>query len=117
MLFRSYPFGFSENAESYVAFFSLFFSFFFAFTHSMEETKFTVHETNVTVHAQFWYYSHTVHRTHSHFIQKKIYILKMDSTILLTHLKIIFSTVFSIFNFSNNKFNPNGSSNNVICIF
>ena len=41
----------------------------------------------------------------------------MGPTVLLTHLKIIFATVFSIFNFSNNKFNPNGSSNNVICIF
>ena len=37
--------------------------------------------------------------------------LKMSHTTLFTHLKIIFVTVFSvsIFSFSNNKLNPNGS--------
>ena len=50
--------------------FSLFFFFFFAFARFREETKFTVHETNVIVRALFQYYLRTVHGTHSHFIKK-----------------------------------------------
>ena len=47
------------------------FPFFFLRVSVREETKFTVHETNVTVHALFRYYLCTVHGIHSYFIQKK----------------------------------------------
>ena len=67
-------------------------SFFFAFTRFREETKFTVYETNVTVHALFRYCSRSIHGTYSHFIQKKI--LKMGPTVLFTHLKIILLQCF-----------------------
>ena len=79
------------SAESCVAFF-LFFFFFFAFTSFKLETKFTVHETYVTVHALFRYCLYTVHETHSHFIQKKI--LKIGPTVLFTYLKIILLQCF-----------------------
>ena len=57
----------------------------------MEETKFTVHKTNVTVHALFRYCSCTVYGSHD-----TIHIFKN-----------YFATVFSVFSFSKNKFNPN----------
>ena len=59
----------------------------------------------------------TVHGTHNHFIQKKI--LKMSPTVLFTHLKIILLQCFQflVFNFSKNKFNPNGTIDIYIYIY
>ena len=93
-------FGFSVSAESYVTL-SLF--FFFAFTRLKERQNLlfmrhvTVHALLSIVHTLF----STVHRL------KKI--LKMGPTVLFTHLKIILLQCFqfSVFSFSNNKFNPN----------
>ena len=74
-----------------------FFFFFFFFTHFREgETKFTVYETNVTVHALFWYCLCTVHGTHSYFIQKNI---KNGSHSTIYTFKNYFVTVFSVFSF------------------
>ena len=101
-------FGFSVSAESCVTFSSFFIFIFFCFYAFKEETKFTVYETNVTVHALFWYCLCTVHGTHSYFIQKNI---KNGSHSTIYTFKNYFVTVFSVFNFSNNKFNPNGSLN------
>ena len=58
---------------------------------------------NITIHS-------TVHA---------LKILKMDPTVLFTHLKIILLQYFqfSVFNFSNNKFNPNGSIVSTIASF
>ena len=58
----------------------------------------TVISHGFTIHALFTYCSHI----------KKI--LKIGLTILFTHLKIILLQYFqfSVFNFRNNKFNPNG---------
>ena len=73
------------------------FFFFFFFTHFREgETKFTVYETNVTVHALFWYCLCTVHGTHSYFIQKNI---KNGSHSTIYTFKNYFVTVFSVFSF------------------
>ena len=47
--------------------------------------------TKNTVHALFMYYSRTVHRSHN----------------TIHTFKNYFATVFSNFNFNNNKFNPN----------
>ena len=58
----------------------------------------TVHETNVTVHALFMGPTTTLFR-------KKI---KNGSHSTIHTFKNYFATVFSVFNFSNNKFNPNG---------
>ena len=94
-------FGFSFSAESYVAFFSFFpfFFFFLAFTRFREETKFTVYETNVIVHALFRYFLYIVHETYSHLI-------KNGSHGTFHTFKNYFVTVFSIFN--KNKLNQNG---------
>ena len=64
------------------------------------EAKFTVHETNVTISVLFMGPIAILFR-------KKI--LKMGPTVLFTHLKIILLQYFqfSVFNFSNNKSNPN----------
>ena len=96
----------------------LFFLFFFDFTRFREETKFTVYETNVTVHALFWYYSHTVHRTHSHIIQKKKIKLKMGPMVLFTHLKIILLQYFQFsISATISSIQTVGPPSNVICIF
>ena len=49
----------------------------------------------------------TVHGTHNHFIQEKIYIKNGSHGTIYT-FKNYFAIVFSVFSFSNNKFNPNG---------
>ena len=59
-----------------------------------------------TVHAQFMGPTST--------LLKKI---KNGSHNTIHTFKNYFATVFSIFNFNNNKFNPNGPPSNVICIF
>ena len=51
----------------------------------------------------FMHCSSTVHRIHIHFIQNK-----NGSHGTIHTFKNYFVTVFSVFNFSNNKFNPNG---------
>ena len=61
----------------------------------------TVHETNVTVHALFMGPTTTLFR-------KKI---KNGSHSTIHTFKNYFATVFSVFNFSNNKLNPNGPLN------
>ena len=43
--------------------------------------------------------------------------IKNGSHGIIYTFKNYFTTVFSVFNFSNNKFNPNGSPSNIICIF
>ena len=73
-----------------------FFSFFFSRISGREETKFTVYETNVTVHALFWYCLCTVHGIHSYFIQKNI---KNGSHSTIYTFKNYFVTVFSVFSF------------------
>ena len=45
-----------------------FFFFLLSCVSGREETNFTVHETNVTVHALFWYCLCTVNGIHNHFI-------------------------------------------------
>ena len=72
------------------------FSFFFSRVSGRGETKFTVYETNVTVHALFWYCLCTVHGTHSYFIQKNI---KNGSHSTIYTFKNYFVTVFSVFSF------------------
>ena len=66
---------FTASVSSVLRFPFFFFSFFF---HVFQGDKF--------------HCSHTVHGTHSHFIQKKIFI--MSHTILFTHLKIILLQYF-----------------------
>ena len=81
-----------------------FLSFFFFFSHvaGREETKFTVHETNVTVYAMFRYCSWDPQPFYS---EKNI---KNGSHGTIHTFKNYFAIVFSVFSFSNNKFNPNG---------
>ena len=59
----------------------------------MQETKITVYALFITVHS-------TVH------VIKNI---KNGSHSTIHTFKNYFATIFSVFNFSNNKFNPNGS--------
>ena len=66
--------------------------FFFGFHAFKGETKFTVHETKNTVHALFMYCLRTVHGSHN----------------TIHTFKNYFATMFSVFSFSNNKFNLNG---------
>ena len=68
--------------------FSVFFFFFFSCTWTVKSHDFTVYETKKIL---FMHYLYTVHRSHN-----TIYIFKN-----------YFATIFSVFNFSNNKFNPN----------
>ena len=49
----------------------------------------------------------TIHRTHNHFIGKKIYI-KNGSHGIIYIFKNYFATVFSVFSFQQNKLYPNG---------
>ena len=81
--------------EFCVCFFFFFFLFlFFLPLHAFQRgTKFIVHVRFNIVHTLFRYCLHTVHKTYSHFIQKK-YILKMGHAILFTHLKIILLQCF-----------------------
>ena len=78
--------------------FCLFFFFFWPTFVDFGGTNFTVMNSKYTVYVLYWHCSRI----------KKI--LKMGSTVLFTHLKIILLQCFqfSVFNFSNNKFNPNG---------
>ena len=71
--------------------------FFFFFFQRMN-SKSTVHVLCRRQILLFIHCLHTVHGTHNHFIQKKI--LKMDPTVLFTHLKIILLQCFSVFSFS-----------------
>ena len=106
--FFQYQCGFGYTFEFCVCVFLLFFFFFFLLAARVSEgTKFTVHILFNTVHVLFRYYSHTVYGTHSHFIQKKIYIKNRSHGTIHT-FKNYFATVFSIFNFSKNKLYPNG---------
>ena len=96
--------AFSLNPASHVFLFSSF-PFFFCF-HMFKRAKFTVHETNFTVHALFRHCSRTVHHCSS-----TVYILKNiknGSYGTIHTFKNYFATVFLVFSFSNNKFNPNG---------
>ena len=86
--------------DSASAFFNsrfLLFFFFFARICWLWETIFTVMNSVYTVHTLY---------IHCLRIKK---ILKMDPTILFTHLKIILLQCFQFSVFSNNKFNPNTS--------
>ena len=62
-------------------------------------SKITVQETKITVYALFI----TVHST-VHVIKN----IKNGSHGTIHTFKNYFATIFSVFNFSNNKFNPNG---------
>ena len=90
-------FGFSVSLNPASRFPSFFF-FFFAFTR--------LRETNVTVHALFCYCLCTVHNCSSTIHTLKN--IKKGSHGTIYTFKNYFATVFSIFSFSNNKFNPNG---------
>ena len=85
------------SAESCVAFFFFFFFFFlFSFTRFKEETKFTIHETNVTVLILFIYYSWDPHLLYS---EKNI---KNESHDTIYTFKNYFVTVFSVIHFQSN---------------
>ena len=75
------------------AFQELFFFFFLA-----NDSKSTVHVLCGRQILLFIHCLHTVHGTHNHFIQKKIF--KMSLTVLFTHLKIILLQCFSVFSFN-----------------
>ena len=75
----------------------VFSSSFFFFIHAFQETE----NCSCTIHSLFIQCSHTVHGTHSHFIQKKK--IKNGSTTLFTHLKIILLQYFQFLVF--NKIN------------
>ena len=79
--------------------FLLFFFFFFSFTR-FRETKFTVHNYSSTVHVLFMGPTATLFR-------KKI---KNRSHGTIYTYKNYFTTVFSVFSFSKNKFNSNWPS-------
>ena len=64
-------------------------NFFFFFTR--------VRETNFTIHILFTHYSHTVHKTHSHFIQENKNKNKNGSYGTIHTFKNYFATVFSVF--------------------
>ena len=83
-----YPFGFSWKWRSRFAF-SVF--FFFPCAWTVKSHDFTVQGTKNIVHTLFIYCSCTVHRSHN----------------TIHTFKNYFVTVFSVFSFSNNKFNPN----------
>ena len=103
-----YGFGFGI-CVFILAFSSSYFFFFFSFSFfsfmPFMETKFTVHNCSSTVFALLQHCSRTTHGTHSHFIQKKI---KNGSHGTIHTFKNYFATVFSVFSFSKNNFNPNG---------
>ena len=67
-----------------------FFSFFFYFFSAYEQSTLFMHIDSLCRRQStlFIHCSHTVYRTHNYFIQKKN-ILKMNLTILFTHLKFI----------------------------
>ena len=68
--------------EPTFAFCFLLLFFFFFSARVLEGTKFTLYVLFNIAHALFRYCSHTIHGTHSHFIQKKK--LKIGPTVLLT---------------------------------
>ena len=73
-----------------------------------KETKFTVHNCSSTVHALFKGSTTTLFRKKN---------IKNGSHITIHTFKNYFATVFSVFNFSKNKFNLNGTivSNIILC--
>ena len=75
--------------ESHIAFSSFFFFFFFSCAWTVQGTK---KHCLPIVHELFIYCLHTIHRSHD----------------TIHTFKNYFATVFSVFSFSNNKFNPNG---------
>ena len=84
------------------------FLFYFICFHAFQggRSQNLLHDTNVTIHVLFRYYSYTVYGTHSHFIQKKN--IKNRSHGTIHTFKNYFVIVFSVFSFSNNKLNSNG---------
>ena len=87
--------GFGFSVCIFISAFSFFFfSFFFSFTR-FRETKFTVHNC-----------SSTVHGTIATLFRKKN--VKNGSHGTIHTFKNYFTTVFSVFSSSKNKFNPNG---------
>ena len=77
--------GWAESGVSVLCFHAFFFPL-------RVNSKITVQRTKNTVHALFIYCSRTVHGSHD----------------TIHTFKNYFATVFSVFSFSNNKFNPNG---------
>ena len=85
-------------AESRIAF-STFSFFFFSCAWIVTSHEFTVQETKIIVHALFITVHSTIHALKN---------IKNESHDTIHTFKNYFSTILSIFNFSNNKFNLNG---------
>ena len=88
--------------------------FFFFFVHAFVRLTATIHEQqpqNLTFLTLFSQSMHTVHCSRIHKFHFSVtFSLKMGSTILFTHLKIIFLQYFSVFSFSFQLY-PNGPYN------
>ena len=101
-----YPFGFSISAESCIVFFSLFFFFFFFLL-----SRILGRRQNLLFMRQislFTHYSGTVHVLFMGPTSTLLKKIKNESHNTIHTFKNYFAIVFSVFSFSNNKFNPNG---------
>ena len=88
--------------------FLFFFFFFFAFTRLREQNLLFIKQILLFTHVLFHYCSHTIHHCSSTVHTLKNIKNGSHGTIHTFKNYFLQCFQFSVFNFSNNKFNPNG---------